>query len=82
MGPVGVLDRQVVKAERLLDLLQQRFVRLVEADPDEPAGVLQDVAHRVEGDVGDPAPLGVATDLTMALMGGDGSSFDVAEGAE
>src|SRR5439155_24278553 len=37
----------------------QRFVRLVEADPDEPAGVLQDVAHRVEGDVGDPAPPGV-----------------------
>ena len=38
MRVVGVLDREIVQVELLLDLPQQRLARFVQAHPDEPSG--------------------------------------------
>ena len=47
---VRVLDREVVQAELLLQLLEQRLVGLVQSDPDEGVRLLEDVADLVERD--------------------------------
>ncbi len=59
MGAVGVFDREVVQAELLLDLPEQRFARLVEPDPEEPVRLLEDLADVLDLDVGDPPAGGV-----------------------
>ena len=50
VGAVRVLDRQVVEAELLLDLAQQLLARLVQPDPDEPVGLLEDLADLLDLD--------------------------------
>ena len=58
MGAQRVLDGEVVQAELRLDLAQQLLARLVQADPDELAGDLQDLADVVDVDVADLAAVG------------------------
>jgi len=59
MGQMGVLDRQVVERELLLDLPEELFIRLVQADPDEAFLMLEGVLDVLDVDVDRPAPLGV-----------------------
>jgi hypothetical protein len=67
---VGVLDGEVVEPELLLDLAQQLLARLVQADPDELALDLQDLADVRDRDVGHLAAVGVrgaVDDLALGL---------------
>jgi hypothetical protein len=58
MGAVGVLDGEVVQPELLLYLAKKLLRGLVEADPDELAGELKDLADVLEIDI--PHPFSVA----------------------
>ena len=55
MGQERVLDGQLVQAELLLHRLQELGARLVEPDPHEPVGELEDLADVLDGDVGHAA---------------------------
>jgi hypothetical protein len=53
MRVLGVFDREIVQAEFLLQFVEQGFLRLVQADPDEAAVVDgEGVADLVEADIG------------------------------
>ena len=54
-----VFDGQIVEAELLLHFPQQRLVRLVEANPHERVGALDDIADVVERDLADLPPAGI-----------------------
>src|SRR5690606_24221547 len=72
-GVLRVLDGQVVKAELLLQLVQQQVFGIVQADPDEAAVVdRQHVADLVQGDVVAVAfaVVGHAVDDTAGQGGG------------
>ena len=56
---VRILDRQVVQVEGPLHLAQELFVRLVQANPDELAGLIQNVSDVVEIDIADPMAVGI-----------------------
>ena len=47
---MGVFDRQVVQVEGALDLLEQRLVRLVEAEPDEERRIGEGGRDLVDGE--------------------------------
>lgn len=72
MGPQRVLDGQLVPAELLLDLAQERRVRLVQADPHEPVGLAQDLADVGDGHLADrpPADVGDRPDDHAAARAG------------
>jgi hypothetical protein len=55
VGTGGVLDRQIVQRELLLDLGQHLLVGLVQIDPDESAGLLEHLADVRDRDLADPA---------------------------
>lgn len=59
VGGVGVFDRQVVQPELALDVPEKVFVRLVQADPDEPVGIRKNPANVLDFDVGDAPALAV-----------------------
>src|SRR5207247_7012407 len=59
VGDPGVLDRQIVEAKLLLDLLEQRRSRIVEADPHEHVRPFQDLADIRNRDVAQAPAFGV-----------------------
>src|SRR4030095_15832721 len=71
LGPLvragGVLDREVVERELLLDLGEQLRVRLVEPDPDEPVRLLEDLADVLDRDLADPQASRVRRTIDHAL---------------
>ncbi len=56
-----ILDREIVEAELVLHLAQQLLARLVQADPDEVAGIApaEDLADVGQVHVADAPPVGV-----------------------
>lgn len=70
VGVVGILDGEVVQVELFLQLFQQRFVRLVQADPDEAVVLGQHVADRVQRDIADTAAVAVVGDAVDHHAGG------------
>ena len=59
VGAVSVLDRQVVEAELRLHPAQQLLARLVEPDPDEAIGLLEDLADLLDVDALVPLAIGI-----------------------
>ena len=53
VGAMRVLDGQIVEPELRLDLPQELFVRLVQTNPDEAVGLLQNLAGLLERDLAD-----------------------------
>jgi hypothetical protein len=51
MSDLGVLDRQVVETELVLDLMEELVGGIVQADPYEDAGLLESFADVRDGDV-------------------------------
>src|SRR4030095_6509795 len=67
VGASGVLDREVVERELLLDLGEHLFVGLVEADPDEPTGLLEHLADVGDRDLADAQAVRVRHALDQPL---------------
>src|SRR2546425_3923670 len=59
VGGEGVLDREVVESDLLLDPPQEPRVGLVQPDPDEPVGLLQRLTDIGDENVADPPAPGV-----------------------
>ena len=59
VGPVGVLDGQVMEAERLLHLAQQGLAGLMEAHPEETVLLLEDRVEVRDLDVGDTLAISI-----------------------
>ena len=56
---VRILDRQVVQVEGPLHLAQELFLRLVQANPYELAGLIQDIGDVIEIDIANSMPIGI-----------------------
>ena len=56
---VRILDRQVVQVKGPLHLAQELFLRLVQANPDELAGLIQNVGDVIEIDIADAMAVGI-----------------------
>ena len=55
MGAQRILDREVMQSEALLHRVQQRLIRLVQADPDEATVAGINLPRLIEIDVRNPA---------------------------
>ena len=56
VGAVRIFDREVVKTESSWTCLSRLLARLVQADPDEPVGQLEDFANAFDLDALIPRP--------------------------